>query len=74
MDVDPSVPDLFVPPPCSEAVMETIKIESPITEDVKPDVVESPHPPNLLEKNVISAVLLICKKYNLKVKSKKNAK
>ncbi|KAK7580412.1 hypothetical protein V9T40_001041 [Parthenolecanium corni] len=66
MDVDPSVPDLFIPPPCSDIVMETIKVESPIIEEVKPDIVETPHPSNVLEKNVISAVLQICKKYNLK--------
>lgn len=74
MDVDPPIPDLFVPPLCSEIVMETIKVESPIIEDVKHDIVESPHPPNIVEKNVISAVLQICKKYNLKVKTNRDAK
>lgn len=72
MDVDPSVPDLFIPPPCSDIVMETIKVESPIIEEVKPDIVETPHPSNVLEKNVISAVLQICKKYNLKVSTIKD--
>ncbi len=65
MDVDSSVPDLFAPFP--ESQIETMKLDSPMTVEVNTENAESPQPVVPIEKNILSAVLQICKKFNLTV-------
>lgn len=67
MDVDSPILDIFTNPPSDSGIVPLKAELSPVTEEMKIENVESTPPTNLLDKNVLSAVIQICKKYNLKV-------